>query len=76
MLADDYFEGIYSIYSGDINQDEYIDASDYPFFDADNANGANSAYLTTDLNGDGFVDASDYPFFDGNNANGIFSIHP
>lgn len=74
--ADDYSEGIYSIFSGDINQDEYVDANDYPFFDIDNSLGACCSYLTTDLNGDGFVDANDYPFFNINNDNGVFSIHP
>ena len=75
-MADDYFEGIYSIFSGDINQDEYVDANDYPFFDIDNSLGLCCDYYVTDLNGDGFVDANDYPFFSINNDNGVFSIHP
>ncbi len=76
MAADDFSEGIYSIYSGDLNQDEYVDASDYPLFDIDNSNGLCCDYYLTDINGDGYVDASDYPFFDANNALGVFSIHP
>ena len=75
-MADDYSEGIYSIFSGDINQDEYVDANDYPFFDIDNSLGLCCDYYVTDLNGDGFVDANDYPFFSINNDNGVFSIHP
>jgi hypothetical protein len=75
-LADDYSDGVYSLFSGDINQDEYVDASDYPFFDSDNSNGTCCGYHSSDLNGDGFVDASDYPLFDGNNTIGVFSIHP
>ncbi len=75
-MADDYSEGIYSIFSGDINQDEWVDANDYPFFDIDNSLGLCCDYYATDLNGDGFVDANDYPFFSINNDNGVFSIHP
>ena len=76
MAADDYSELIYSIYSGDINQDEYVDANDYPYFDIDNSFGLCCNYYATDLNGDGYVDANDYPYFDINNNLGVFSIHP
>ena len=76
MAANDLFDGVYSIYTGDVNQDEFIDASDFPLFDTDNLSGACCSYLVTDFNGDGFVDASDFPVFDNNNLNGIFSIHP
>jgi hypothetical protein len=76
MAANDYLDGVYAIYSGDINQDEFIDPSDYPFFDIDRSLGACCDYLVTDLNGDGFVDPSDYPYFDNSRALGIMSIHP
>ncbi|MBK8586654.1 MAG: hypothetical protein IPN88_15005 [Bacteroidetes bacterium] len=75
-MADNYSEGIYSLFSGDINQDEFIDANDYTSFDQDNANGLCCGYFATDLNGDGFVDGSDYPLFDTNNSMGVLSIHP
>ena len=68
--------GVYAFYTGDLNQDEYVDANDYPFFDIDNANGLCCDYYFTDMNGDGYVDANDYPFFDINNGLAIFSIHP
>ncbi len=68
--------GVYAFYSSDLNQDEYVDASDYPFFDTDNLAGLCCGYYNSDINGDGYVDASDYPFFDNNNLTGVFSIHP
>jgi PKD repeat protein len=68
--------GQYALFSGDINQDGYIDGSDYPDFDADTQNGVYGIYIATDLNGDGYVDGSDYPFFDANSQYGIYSITP
>ena len=67
--------GAYAFYSGDINQDQNIDLSDYPFWDSDNTNFV-FGYYPTDLNGDVNVDLSDYPFWDNNNTNFIFSNHP
>ncbi len=78
---DVYSEGIWSFYSGDINQDQFIDANDYPFFDYDNFNAVAFVYLDSfgvdsDINGDGFTDANDYPIFDNNNFKAVMSIHP
>ena len=75
-MKDVYGEGIWSIYSGDINQDEFIDIFDFPDFDLDNQNFIFGVYIETDLNGDGFVDIFDFPIFDQNNQNFIFSVHP
>jgi hypothetical protein len=70
--------GVYGMYSGDLNQDGYIDVSDYPLFEADADNSAyNGLYnLASDLNGDTFVDVTDYPIFDINNAIGIYAQMP
>jgi hypothetical protein len=68
--------GQYALFSGDINQDGYIDGSDYPDFDADSQNGVYGIYIATDLNGDGYVDGSDYPLFDANSQYGLYSITP
>ena len=68
--------GQYALFSGDINQDGYIDGSDYPDFDADTQNGIYGIYIATDLNGDGYVDGSDYPLFDANSQYGLYSITP
>ena len=75
-MADDLNEGIFSIFTGDINQDEFVDAADFPPYDNDNTAGLCCDYYVTDLNGDGFVDAGDFPAYDNNNAAGVFAIHP
>jgi hypothetical protein len=67
--------GVYAMFTGDINQDEFVDPFDYPSFELDNFNFA-SGYLSTDLNGDGFVDPFDYPVFELNNFNFVMSAHP
>ena len=67
--------GVFAMYTGDINQDEFIDPFDYPAFDIDNIN-FESGYKATDLNGDGFIDPFDYPTFDINNINFVSSVHP
>jgi hypothetical protein len=53
--------GVYGFYSGDINQDGFVEASDFPFLFNDIDNFV-EGYHPTDLNGDGFVEASDFPF--------------
>jgi len=68
--------GQYALFSGDMNQDGFIDVGDYPLFDTDLQNGIYGIYIASDLNGDGFVDVGDYPLFDANNQNGIYLITP
>jgi hypothetical protein len=67
--------GVFAMFTGDINQDEFVDPFDYPAFELDNYN-FGSGYLATDLNGDGFVDPFDYPVFELNNYNFVMSTHP
>ena len=67
--------GIWALYSGDINQDEVIDASDNVNLANDISN-SNFGYLNTDLNGDGSVDNSDLPIITNNIENSIFSNYP
>ena len=69
-------DGNWAFYTGDINQDGYIDANDFPPYDADNHSAVRFVYATTDFNGDGYVDANDYPVFDGNNHHGVHLIRP
>ncbi|MBS1551301.1 MAG: hypothetical protein JST15_04435 [Bacteroidetes bacterium] len=57
----------FAFYSGDINQDGTIDASDVSEVDND-ANISLSGYVKTDVTGDDFVDAQDVSIVD-NNAN-------
>jgi hypothetical protein len=67
--------GVFGMYSGDINQDGAVDFNDYPELDIGSING-DLGYFPTDLNGDGAVDFNDYPFIDVNSINGIFSMRP
>jgi hypothetical protein len=67
---------VFGIYSGDINQDAYVDGTDYPAFDYDASIGVGGVYVATDLNGDGYVDGSDYPLFDMNSSLGVSVIQP
>ena len=75
-VVDVYGEGIYAIFTGDVNQDEFIDIFDFPNYDFDNQNFVSFQYVNTDFNGDGFVDIFDFPVFDNNNQLFIFSLHP
>jgi len=67
--------GIFAIFSGDLNQDGYIDPFDYTILEIDNLAFA-YGYVVSDLNGDGFVDPYDYVIFEKNNLNFVSSIHP
>ena len=67
---------VFALYTGDLNQDEFIDAFDFPIFDADAYLSLSNEYVHTDMNGDGFVDAFDFPVYDMNSANGIIALHP
>jgi hypothetical protein len=67
--------GVFAMYTGDMNQDEFIDPFDYGVYSDDNNNFA-SGYFATDLNGDGFVDPFDYAVYNDNNINFVMSSHP
>jgi hypothetical protein len=62
--------GLWALYSGDINRDGAIDAFDYLLQAPDIVSGA-SGYLNTDLNGDGAVDAFDYLIIAPNITEGV-----
>lgn len=65
----------YGLYSGDVNQDGTVDASDLGTIDNDAFNFI-SGYVPSDLNGDGFTDASDYSIGDNNAFNFVGIITP
>jgi hypothetical protein len=67
--------GIYGLYTGDLNQDGFIDVFDFPIYDIDNTDGK-SGYYVTDINGDGFIDVFDFPIYDINNLNAVSSYLP
>lgn len=67
--------GFYALYSGDMNQDDFIDVFDFNVYDVDNISFA-AGYLSTDLNGDGFTDVFDFNTYDVNNINFVMAIKP
>ena len=67
--------GVYGFYSGDINQDGFIEGLDYaPLFN--DSDSLLEGYQATDLNGDGFVEGLDYPILFNNSDNLIETVHP
>jgi len=66
----------YCTYSGDINQDGIIDASDLIKIYNDSYVGVTGRYIVSDLNGDSVVDASDISTADNNVYNGVMKITP
>ena len=69
------YEYIFAIYSGDIDQNGSIDASDFLELDPSIQNG-DGGYVVGDLNGDGAVDASDFLVLDPNIQNGVGAATP
>ncbi|MCX6187029.1 MAG: cadherin-like beta sandwich domain-containing protein [Bacteroidetes bacterium] len=67
--------GVFAIYSGDINQDGSVDFNDYPSLDIASNDGI-LGYDANDLNGDASVDFNDYPILDVNSSNGVLSLKP
>lgn len=67
--------GVFAIYSGDINQDGFMDILDQSVLDNDLQNFA-SGYVLSDLNGDSFVDILDQAILDNNVFNFIGVISP
>ena len=65
----------FGIYSGDVDQDEIIDASDAGAIDNDAFNFV-TGYVNTDLTGDDIVDASDEAIVDNNAFNFVGVIKP
>lgn len=67
--------GVAVIFSGDINQDGTIDASDMIEIDNDNT-AFETGYLLTDIDGSGSVDATDMILVDNNNSQFTGSVLP
>lgn len=65
----------YAMYSGDVNQDETIDATDLSYIDNDASNFV-SGDVITDLTGDLFVDGTDFLLADNNAYNFVSVINP
>ncbi|MBK9405716.1 MAG: hypothetical protein WBQ38_07595 [Ignavibacteria bacterium] len=67
--------GKYSFYTGDVNQDEIVDAGDLSIIDNDAVAGL-SGYNNSDLNCDSFVDATDLSYCDNNATIGVSVSKP
>jgi Arylsulfotransferase (ASST)/Bacterial Ig-like domain len=65
----------YCLYSGDVNQDGFVDLTDGGLIDSDLQN-FETGYLSTDLTGDGFVDINDASLEDNNSFNFVGAITP
>lgn len=65
----------FAVYSGDVNQDGTIDASDLSETDNDAFNSI-SGYIRTDVTGDDFVDAADVSIVDNNAFNSVSVVTP
>jgi hypothetical protein len=67
--------GVFAIYSGDMNQDGFIDIFDQIQLDNNLFDGI-SGYYPSDLNGDGFIDIFDQIVLDNNLFLGVGTISP
>ncbi len=66
---------VFAFYSGDVNQDGTVDATDVSAIDNDAQNFV-GGYVVTDLTGDNFVDGTDFAIADNNAANFVSAITP
>ncbi|MEO6695288.1 MAG: fibronectin type III domain-containing protein [Ignavibacteria bacterium] len=66
---------LWSLYTGDVNQDGIVDGSDGSLVDNDAFNFV-SGYVVTDVNCDGIVDGSDAVFVEANATNFVQAITP
>ena len=64
------------IYSGDINQDGWIDTIDVNIWNADNNNFLSGPYVQSDLTGDGNADLMDFLTLDANHTYNVKLISP
>ena len=67
--------GVFAFYSGDVNQDGFVDAFDVVPV-VNDVDALVEGYQTTDINGDGFVDSFDLPTLYNNNDNLIEVLKP
>ncbi len=66
----------YCVYTGDLNQSGFVDATELSMIENDAANFLAGRFVITDLNGDEIVDASDYLIVDNNAYNFVGVVRP
>ena len=69
-----FIGGGWAFYNGDVNQDDFVDATDGSLVDNDSYNFVTGCYLATDVTDDGFVDASDGSIVDNNSSNFVGAV--
>ncbi|MBK7909741.1 GEVED domain-containing protein [Candidatus Pollutiaquabacter sp.] len=67
--------GVWAFWSGDVNQDELVEATDYTTVEND-AVGFVSGYFPSDLTGDAITEAADYSLIENNLPFFLASVHP
>lgn len=67
---------ISAIFSGDIDQNGYLELDDYNLWDIEYQLGYPHTDYTPDLDGNGYVELDDYNLWDVNYQNGVFAIIP
>ena len=60
--------GKYCLYSGDVDRDDYVDASDFSIIDNGSFFGQSGRFIPSDLNADEIIDADDMTIADNNRA--------
>ncbi|MBX7042003.1 MAG: FG-GAP-like repeat-containing protein [Ignavibacteria bacterium] len=65
----------FAVYSGDVNKDGTVDATDLSLIDND-ATAFAGGYIVTDLTGDNFTDGTDYAIADNNAGNFVSVVTP
>lgn len=66
----------YTIYSGDVNQDKFIDITDVSLIDNDALHFVSGQFLAADLNGDDIVDITDIQIAENNAMNYVSAKTP
>jgi hypothetical protein len=67
--------GVWAVFTGDVNQDGVVDGLDYNDWENDSNNFA-GGYFSTDLNGDGIVDGLDFIYWEQNSNNFVGAVVP
>lgn len=67
--------GKFAFYSGDVNQDEFLESSDYSMIE-NAAQSFMTGYLTEDLNGDWLVESTDYSLIENTSQSFIYVLRP
>lgn len=70
--------GVFALYTGELNDDGYIDGVDYASYETDTylSSYTNLYLLNSDFDGNSYVDASDYAKFDYNSQLGLYTQRP